>query len=398
MKYRLVVLSLLAALNVQAQSTQVDTDMIVALYQKDMTYAEALNDEVLLVVLEDSLEQMGYDGESSFVPRYDTLMVAGTRENQNLQGDFYAFRSSDEREYLPVDDGFGHVELKYEVINSAGRDWIIKESAFMIPMPDMPKSKPTLIWTNEGRISNGFRQGKWRHRGTGEDTTQVYDRGYVSVDGSVDRSSQRDYFVREEGKVRVFAIPYELKFDKGKLTAGRIFNPYLDESGIVVFRMDGAEMLIQSDIETEPPVWKTTFQGRVFYDPEDLWSQFHDVIGLGTLKRNERHGQWVYYAQCCEANLSDKVQRTDTVKIEHYKKGILHGEYQELKGIYNGELAFEQGSYKRGNKDGAWLEFEYYTDQKRLLLSVGSYKKGKRIGEWKTYDKGLMQSSERYSQ
>lgn len=161
------------------------------------------------------------------------------------------------------------------------------------------------------------------------------------------------------------------------------------------------------------------------------WTYFNDTSGLIawqlTYQNGEKHGQAIYYQQHKVGTASVKVivrgaeetityptYDNDTLKIEQYQYGRLHGtkkeywpgskikkEVEYLNGTMNGKFiqydtkgkVMEELRYVAGKKDGN--QKYYYNDGS--LLRTENWKLGVKDGEFKTfYIQGFIQTLETY--
>lgn len=161
------------------------------------------------------------------------------------------------------------------------------------------------------------------------------------------------------------------------------------------------------------------------------WTYYNDSSGLEAWKINyhegERHGKSIFYRHfmvdtdkltykvgSAEKTLKHGVYDSDTARIEHYNKGLLHGKKMEY---YPGskikkEVRYENGmlhgpsvyydedgqvlqelNFKEGKKHG---KLKYYYDNGNLLRTE-SWENGVKSGEFKSFFiQGYIQSIENY--
>ena len=163
------------------------------------------------------------------------------------------------------------------------------------------------------------------------------------------------------------------------------------------------------------------------------WVYYNDSSGLEAWRINyqdgERHGKSIFYSHYmvgtekltfkmgnAEKTLKYGIYERDTVRIEHYNQGRLHGKRIEyypgskiqkevnyenglLDGpsVYYGEKGqvLQELNFKQGKKDG---KQKYYFDNGNLLR-IESWQNGVKSGEFKTfYIQGYIQSIENYNE
>lgn len=151
-----------------------------------------------------------------------------------------------------------------------------------------------------------------------------------------------------------------------------------------------------------------------------FWTYFNDTSGLIAWQINyfngEKEGKAIFYRQRqtgtteikvtindAEYSLPYSTYENDTVKIEHYKEGILNGVKKEYywpgskikrevnykQGIFDGSFieyntegnVLQELNYTNGEKDGLWKY--YYNDG--TLLKTENWKKEVKEGEFKTF-------------
>lgn len=163
-----------------------------------------------------------------------------------------------------------------------------------------------------------------------------------------------------------------------------------------------------------------------------VWTFYNDTSGLIAWKINyfngEKEGQAIFYRQHktgmkevkltinnVEKTLPYSTYENDTVKIEHYKAGVLDGLKKEYywpgskikrevnykNGIFDGSFVeyapdgtvLQELNYSNGKKDGFWKY--YYNDGS--LLKTENWKEDVKDGEFKTfYIQGEIQTIETY--
>ncbi|MFA5573618.1 MAG: toxin-antitoxin system YwqK family antitoxin [Brumimicrobium sp.] len=177
-----------------------------------------------------------------------------------------------------------------------------------------------------------------------------------------------------------------------------------------------------------PQVVKTYIHGV----ENGRWTYYNDSSGLVAWEMNffngEKHGKAIYFRQTpvgtattkyvvngAEENWNYTVYENDTIKIENYVEGILHGEKREyfwpdskVKKIVHYNMGIMDGAFLQYNKDGEVLqelfydkgkkegEWKYYYDDGSLLRTE-SWKKDVKDGEFKVFFiDGNLQSLETY--
>lgn len=163
-----------------------------------------------------------------------------------------------------------------------------------------------------------------------------------------------------------------------------------------------------------------------------VWTYYNDTTGLIAWKINysngEKDGKAIYYKQHktgtaeikvtindTEHTISYGTYENDTVKIEHFKEGVLNGEKKEY--YWPGSKIKREVNYKQGIFDGLFTEYNrdgnvlqelnysngekdglckyYYNDGS--LLKTTNWKKGIKNGEFKTFFiEGEVQTIETY--
>lgn len=125
------------------------------------------------------------------------------------------------------------------------------------------------------------------------------------------------------------------------------------------------------------------------------WTFYNDTSGLAAWHINyfngEKHGESIFYRQHkvgdeklkinidnVERFIDYSVYENDTLKIENYMNGLLHGVKKEY---YRESKLKNEINYKVGLFDGAYIEYS----PEGNVLQERLYKEGKKEGDWKYY-------------
>lgn len=124
----------------------------------------------------------------------------------------------------------------------------------------------------------------------------------------------------------------------------------------------------------------------------EMYNMYGYLHAKGSMNGRNKEGEWIFYVN----------KGLDTVTVEHYNNGVLHGEHTTF--FSNGHIASQvnydngvkigsfteyykngqieqKGTYAKGEIDGT-IEFWYNNGQ---LKRKGAYLKGIKIGKWITY-------------
>ncbi|MEX2483092.1 MAG: toxin-antitoxin system YwqK family antitoxin [Brumimicrobium sp.] len=125
------------------------------------------------------------------------------------------------------------------------------------------------------------------------------------------------------------------------------------------------------------------------------WTYYNDTSGLEAWQINyfngEKHGKSIYWSHYkvgtdetmvnvgnAKKKLTYGIYERDTLKIEHYKDGLLHGTKKEY---YPESILKKEVNYQDGVFHGAFLVY----DREGNLLQELNYEEGEKDGEWKYY-------------
>ena len=150
-----------------------------------------------------------------------------------------------------------------------------------------------------------------------------------------------------------------------------------------------------SDTTTYPSGCTQVVRTHIKGAENGTWTYYNDSSGLVAWKINflngEKHGESIYYSHNLVDTKSKKIKvgnqdvnhrygvyDSDTLKIEHYKDGRLHGPRIEY--FPTGDVKKEV-HYKEGKMHGPFLVY----NEEGTLLQELSYEEGKKDGEWKYY-------------
>ena len=224
----------------------------------------------------------------------------------------------------------------------------------------LEKNKSLGIYSKEGNIINGFKEGEWKYYGKNEELVEIHNFVKGNSEGEFiyyDKNGD----IKEKGKFKVYIEDgKEISYVEGKNSYYN--NGVLYREKTVTGKKQNGEDIVYYE---NGKIFEKTNYVNGNREGEYLKNYENGNIELiGNYQQDKKHGKWIKYS----------LNNEELGGCDNFING--NGYWK----IYyvNGQVE-EEGQYTDGYKTGEWIS--YYDNGK--INEIGNFKFSNSIGEWK---------------